>query len=70
MNRDPYNCNTYIVRWKFYGKDNAKSFTTRHAARKHKSKLKNRLGKRWHEYIEITQIVTTSGFILEENRVW
>ena len=69
--RDLYNCNTYILSWvEPDGEPKSKAYATRGEARQMKSKLKKRLGKKWHKYIEIKQIVTTQGFIESAKVIW
>ena len=69
--RDLYNCNTYILSWvEPSGEPRSKAYETRKEARERKTNLKKRLGRKWHKYIEIKQIVTTQGFIESTRLVW
>ena len=69
--RDLYNCNTYILSWvEPDGEPKSNAHETRREARQIKSNLKKRLGKKWHEHIEIKKIITTQGYIEDTSVVW
>lgn len=69
--RDLYNCNTYILSWvEPSGEPRSKAYETREEARTKKTGFKKRLGKKWHKYIEIKQIVTKEGYIEDASIVW
>ena len=61
--RDLYNCNTYILSWTGPRGNDFKSYTNRKSARDYRVKLKNRLGKKWHDSIKLKQITTANGFV-------
>lgn len=69
--RDLYNCTTYILSWvEPNGEPQSKAYETRKEAREKKATLKKRLGIKWHEYIEIKQVITTQGYIESTKIVW